>query len=237
MALLSPLVEGGIPQGTSVLLSGSPGTGKTTLALQLLHDHLKEGGEAIVIATESAPAQMLRQASLAGLPMDAWVGEALGFLDAYSWRTGKATDAKGIASVGAINDLSNLSIKLTEIIERRHAQRALLVVFDSPSTLTLHAPAGNILKFLEVVFAKVKSGSGSVLALVEKDMHEETFLAALSAMVDGVLTFRLVEEDDDLVRQMRVLSMRTAAGVSSKWMRMGLTKQGLSLAAAPKVTA
>lgn len=230
---LSQAIEGGIPQGTSVVLNGSPGTGKTTLALQLVHDHLQSDGECMIIATEAAPAQMMRQASLAGLTLEPMLGGSLRFLDAYSWRAGKTGEGPGITGVRSLADLSELSIKLTEMLGTAPRDRPLLVLFDSPSTLTLHAPATSILKLLEIVFAKVKTASGSVLAAVEKDMHDDVSLAALAAMADGVMNFRLVEEDDDLVRQVRVLSMRTAPGVSSRWMRMGLTKQGLSLMAAP----
>lgn len=229
---LAGVVEGGIPDGTSVLLNGSPGTGKSTLALQLLHDHLVDGGEAFHLSTEASPQQVLKQATLRGLDLAPHLGERLRFVDAYSWRAGRATEAKGIVAVGGLGDLSSLSIKLSELLDARDPARRLLVVLDSPSTLTLHAAPTSILKFLEVAFAKVKSGSGSVLALVERDMHEASFIAALSAMADGVLDFRIVEQDEELVRQVRVLSMRTALSVTSRWMRLGLTQEGIALSAA-----
>lgn len=222
---LSALVEGGMPPETVTLFSGSPGTGKSTMAVQLMADHLAKGGVALAITTEVAPTQLMQRAALFGVDLRSHAGKRLTFLDGYSWRTGKPSAEPGVVPVAALNDLSSLSIRLTETLDAlQGAGQGPLVVFDTPSALTLHAPGQSILKFLEIVFAKVRGAQGSVLVPVEKDMHDESFTAALSAMCDGVVHFRLVEQDDDLVRQMRVVSMRTAPAVSSRWVKLRLAK-------------
>lgn len=230
---LSALVEGGVPPETVTLLNGSPGTGKSTLAMQLMADHLAGGGVALAITTEVAPSQILRRAALFGIDLESHLGHGLVFLDCYSWRTGKVTAEPHVVPVANLADLSSLSIRLSEALESlRGTGKPTLVVFDTPSALTLHAPGSNILQFLEVAFAKVRVARGSVIVPVEKDMHDEAFTAALASMSDGVVAFRIVEEQDDLVRQMRVVSMRAAPGVSNRWVRLRLAK-GAGLALEP----
>ena len=49
---LDPLLEGGIPKGRSILVTGEPGTGKTIFALQFLYDGLKRGEKGVFVASD-----------------------------------------------------------------------------------------------------------------------------------------------------------------------------------------
>ncbi len=48
---LDELIEGGFPEGASILVSGGPGTGKTILSMQYLYNGAKQHGEAGVYMT------------------------------------------------------------------------------------------------------------------------------------------------------------------------------------------
>jgi KaiC/GvpD/RAD55 family RecA-like ATPase len=51
---LDPLIEGGIPEGSSVLVSGGAGTGKTIFATQFIYNGAKDYGEpGIYVSTET----------------------------------------------------------------------------------------------------------------------------------------------------------------------------------------
>ena len=52
VAGLDELIEGGIPKGSVVLISGSPGTGKTIFALQFLVEGIRNGEKALYISFE-----------------------------------------------------------------------------------------------------------------------------------------------------------------------------------------
>ncbi|MEM3306135.1 MAG: ATPase domain-containing protein, partial [Saccharolobus sp.] len=57
------LVEGGIPQGFFVALTGEPGTGKTIFSLHFIARGLKDGDPCIYVTTEESRESIIRQAS------------------------------------------------------------------------------------------------------------------------------------------------------------------------------
>ena len=218
---MAVLVEGGVPPQSVVLLNGAPGTGKSLLALQLLADHVKAGGGALFVTTESLPSKIVdRMPELRGAP-NLW------FLDAYSWRVAAPPGEANVVAVPGLSDLSTLSIRFSEALARIPAPR--LVVFDTASTLALHASASTVLKFFELSFAKARAAGASMLLAVEKGVHEEPFMTALSYMCDGVVDLKLEDGPEDILRFVRVRALRTAPAVSGKWARLMLGANGVEL--------
>jgi circadian clock protein KaiC len=70
IAKLDTLIEGGIPEGAIVLVSGSTGAGKTILGLQFLVDGAKKGEKGLYITFEEAAKSIKTQSSEFGWNMD-----------------------------------------------------------------------------------------------------------------------------------------------------------------------
>ncbi len=49
---LDDLIEGGFPKNSIVIISGEPGTGKTTFALQFIYEGVKKGEPGVFITFE-----------------------------------------------------------------------------------------------------------------------------------------------------------------------------------------
>ncbi|PKK85241.1 MAG: hypothetical protein CVT48_06305, partial [Thermoplasmata archaeon HGW-Thermoplasmata-1] len=102
------------------------------------------------------------------------------------------------------------------------------VVFDSISTLTMHSSPAAVLKFLEVTFAKFKNAEASAIAIIEKGVHDEQFTTAVRYIVDGIIEAKLDEDKGDLVRYLRVFSMKAVRHLT-KWARFNITQNGMVL--------
>lgn len=60
------LMDGGVPEGSVVLLCGGPGCGKTTFSCQFLMDGLKKGENSLYITLEESPEDIKKDALLHG---------------------------------------------------------------------------------------------------------------------------------------------------------------------------
>lgn len=69
---LDTILHGGIPRGTSIVLEGAPGTGKTTLGIQFLHYGAKQENEpGIYVTFEELPDQIYRDMAQFGWDLKA----------------------------------------------------------------------------------------------------------------------------------------------------------------------
>lgn len=65
------LVEGGIPKGFNVLITGTPGTGKTIFALQYIYNGAADGEPGVYVTLDSKRQELVEQASLFGWDLQA----------------------------------------------------------------------------------------------------------------------------------------------------------------------
>ena len=67
---LDKKLQGGYPAGESILITGEPGTGKTILGIQFLHQACVEGKKCMMIATEETPEKILLHAKMLGFDLE-----------------------------------------------------------------------------------------------------------------------------------------------------------------------
>lgn len=58
VSVLDGMLQGGLPENRAVLLTGGPGTGKTTLGMQFLTEGLERGEECLFVSTEQTPDEL-----------------------------------------------------------------------------------------------------------------------------------------------------------------------------------
>lgn len=120
------LVGGGLPSGKCVLLSGTPGTGKTIFSLQYLYNGAKEHGEkGLYVTFEESASNLKSQARAFGWDIDAM--EKKGLLRLLSF---------------PVNDLTEETAK--EIIKYAKAEKVTRLVIDSLSALAINVPATQV---------------------------------------------------------------------------------------------
>lgn len=71
---LDEVIEGGFPEGSITMLTGGPGTGKTTFSCQFMHEGLKKGENCMYISTEERPSEIKGDAAQFGIDFDDYTG-------------------------------------------------------------------------------------------------------------------------------------------------------------------
>lgn len=74
---LDHMLGGGLFRGTSVLVSGEAGTGKTTLAAKIVQSACERGERAVFVSFEESPARLALHMASVGLDLNRWVDEGL----------------------------------------------------------------------------------------------------------------------------------------------------------------
>ena len=120
IARLDEMLGGqGVYRGSSVLVSGAPGTGKTSVAAKLVETACRRGERALFFAYEESTAQIVRNMRSVGIDLDPWVKK--GLLEIHSSRP----------------TLQGLEQHLVTMHDLVRALRPTLVAVDPISNLTL----------------------------------------------------------------------------------------------------
>ncbi len=193
---LDEMMSGGIPEGDSVLVAGSSGTGKSVLATQFIMAGLKAGEPGIVAVFEERP--------------DEYVGRALTF----------GLDLKVSLDDGSLEviylrplDLSvdEMMQELIDAVERTGAKR---LVLDSLAGFEMALAPGFRTDFRESLYRMIFGLTGIGITILSTLEMEETFdqlpfsSYLVSFLTDDIIRLRYVEIESQLRKIMMVVKMR-----------------------------
>lgn len=132
IAGLDDVLDGGVPRETLMLLTGSPGSGKTTLALHFLSEGARQGERCLFICNSETPAQLATIAASHG-----WDLEAIELLD---WRERPTSGAESSDYTLFPEAEVEVEETLEHVFARIDALRPQRLVIDSLSALRVVAP-------------------------------------------------------------------------------------------------
>lgn len=193
---LDPLLGGGIPAADALLLAGTTGTGKTTIATQFVRQGAADGAASVLVKFEESPDAYLDRATALGMDLRALI----------------AADRLRVLALRPL-DLS-VDETLAAILAAVGEIGATRVVLDSLSGFEVAlAPAGRV-EFREAVHRLVRAltGRGVTMLIVTEltgtplDVGPATEQIAFAA--DAVVVLRHVELDGVLRLVLAVLKMR-----------------------------
>lgn len=190
---LDSMVEGGLPRGGLILISGGPGTGKTEFAAKFLAQGIANGDPGLYVSFSENRSQFLseiehRDSSSARL-LDS---QNLRFLDLFPAKP----EASGGVAETILRQIEHFRIKN--------------LVIDSYSALSLsfNTPEANR-AFLQIVVHKIVRSLGCTTLLISEERSEgvrtfgdEEFAA------DGVLRLSTSEIEGRLLRYIDIVKMR-----------------------------
>jgi circadian clock protein KaiC len=206
------LGDGGFYKGSTVLISGTAGTGKSTLAAQFCEATCRAGGRAMYFAFEESQAEILRNMTSVGIDLTPWVEADL--LQFHCFRP----------------SLLGLEAHLFAMQKAVAAFDPMVVVKDPISDLLRIGSGTEVSAMLtrQVDFLKARGvtamftslDSGTELARSEQQM---------SSLVDTWLLLKTMEGNGELNRLLYVLKAR-GMGHSNQIREFLLTSEGIELA-------
>jgi KaiC/GvpD/RAD55 family RecA-like ATPase len=188
---LDEMLQGGLPQGKSYLISGEPGTGKTTFSAQFILEGLRRGENGIYISVDEKPAHVVEDAESLGwdlrTPVESGKLTLLDVSPYFNWvRQGKNNQ---IDTNEVIQDLSKQ-------IRRINAKR---LVFDSIVPLVLHRErVHDVQEFIRELIFSIDDNMGCTTLMTSHIWPGALGTAEHSVeefLVSGVIQLRLVRAD------------------------------------------
>ena len=195
IAELDTMLRGGFMEGDAVLVAGSAGSGKTTLALQYLVNGITKFGEPGVYVTfEQLPDQIYRDAKNFG----------------WDLRKLEEEDKFRIICTSPSLLLESTGENLLDDVTRQIQPRRLVI--DSLSHLEMFVPKNDVRSeaYRLISFLKTK-GISSVLIWESSQMAGNAFNVTevgLSFLVDCIVALKPVEIESSLRKAVAILKMR-----------------------------
>ncbi len=202
----------GFYRASSVLVSGSPGTGKSSIGAQFADAACRRGERALIFAYEESPAQMLRNMASIGLRLQPWVKK--GLLQIHSSRP----------------TMHGLEQHLVMIHDTVRAFQPRVVVIDPISNLTIDGNETEVKPTLMRLIDILKSRQITSLftSLTSGIAALEDSGVGVSSLMDSWLLLRNVEFNGERNRTLQVLKSRGMAH-SNQVREFILTDRGIDL--------
>jgi circadian clock protein KaiC len=198
-------------KGTSLMISGRSGSGKTILACTLMSQVLQQGGKAILISFEESDSELKRNMQSVGINLSQHCDAGQLYI-----HTGRAIEM----------GLEDHLINIIDMVEKETPE---LLVLDPVSALIDMGSAQQV-KMLMIRFISYIKGLGATLALTEllPDASEDYSELAISSLVDTWFRLRQVESNGELNRLINVVKAR-GSRTSNQLKEFKIGDQGIVL--------
>lgn len=207
---IDSLIEGGIPKGFFVAVTGEPGTGKTIFCMHFIWEGLKNNQPGIYVTTEESRDSIMRQAEMFGWDfLDPMTKGDLIIVDGLvrnkndEWTLYKMS----------VEELVSMIIKAKKRLGYQHAR----LVIDSMSAFWLDKPA-MARKYAYYIKRMLHHWNLTTLATSQYAITtSDAFGFGLEHIADGIIRFRRYIRGGRLHRYIIVEKMRQTAHDLRLW--------------------
>ena len=223
---LDSILSGGIPRGNTVLITGSCGTGKTTLSLEFLVHGSIEGENSLFISVTEASEKLLKNVVPYEFFDDMLIEKGiLTFIDMPALYERLGLQKEEEFSFEEIDILVN---SIGDIVRELGVKR---LVIDSITSVCFQLKALEKIRDFILKLGKTLSRLGCTSILVSEISPTEprySMYGVEEAIADGILLMANLERRGDLLRTLQVLKMRGTQHSRAKYV-LDLTSRGVML--------
>jgi len=207
IAGLDELIGGGIIEGSTVLVSGHSGSGKTIFGLQFLYNGVTKFNEpGIYVTLETRPDELRTEATQFGWNLlDLETKNELIIIDAASGKAGLPTSQKYALRRGF--DMTTLAEEIYRAIDETKAKRLVIdcisglgIRFSEPSEVR------NELFRISALLRELKVTSLFISEIIEPDSQSRAGVEQF--VTQGLITLNLSEANGTLKRDLLVWKMK-----------------------------
>ncbi|NYZ79856.1 hypothetical protein H0N95_01230 [Candidatus Micrarchaeota archaeon] len=182
---LDKMLNGGVPEGNAVVITGGLGTGKTTFIMQFLYNAAKAGNRCLFVSLEENPVDIIEQSA------------------SYGWDVEKLVKSGMIIFQQHIElDYESLEISIENIL--RKYKDVKFVAVDPISMLKIYFKSDTGFRVaLFHMFQLFKKYN--VTAFLIDDESEPS---AGQFVSDGVILLSVIKKDTGMFRTLEILKMR-----------------------------
>ena len=204
---LDELIGGGIIEGSTVLVSGHSGSGKTIFGLQFLYNGITKYNEpGILVTLETRPDELRAEATQFGWNLlDLEKKNDLIIIDAASGKAGLPTSQKYALRRGF--DMTTLAEEIYRAIDETKAKRLVIdcisglgIRFSEPSEVR------NELFRISALLRELKVTSLFISEIIEPDSQSRAGVEQF--VTQGLITLNLSEANGTLKRDLLVWKMK-----------------------------
>jgi len=202
----------GYYRGSTVLVSGTAGTGKTSLAAQFVEAACKRGESVLYFAFEESPSQFMRNMSSIGIHLEPWVKK--GLLHFHATRP----------------TLFGLENHLTTTIKLINKVNPQIVVLDPIDAFIMGENQTEVkIMLLRIVdYLKMRNITAMFASLTNGGKNQELTDTAISSLIDTWLLLRDIEISGERNRGLYILKSR-GMDHSNQIREFILTEHGIEL--------
>jgi KaiC/GvpD/RAD55 family RecA-like ATPase len=217
---LNELIEGGLPEATSTLLYGPPGSWKHIFCLQFVAEGLHMGDNEIVVISNESVDEARESLSEVGVDFNQLSDNqksCLIYVDCYSWRTRDVPYPEVSGNVVRTSmDINHIPMAISAAAESLHGDHVRLSV-DILSPLLMSSPPQSVYRLASMIIAKLKESKSTSLFILEEGMHDQKTVSSLQQLLDCVILFRNTERNGFINKEMCISKMKRTR-YEQKWL-------------------
>ena len=207
------LAAKGYFKGSSTVLTGGPGTGKTTIAAHFADATCRNGERCVYFSFEESASQLVRNMRSAGIDLQPWIDK--GLLRCQSSRP----------------SLGGLEMQLALMLKAVQDFRPATVIVDPLSAL-LASGAGYQAAVMAVRLVDYLKTHGVTALYLSLQGSEDPTSLNISSIMDTWIVVRNMRSDKDLTCRLHIVKARGMAH-SNQVRRMEITNSGVRLTHLP----